>query len=73
MAGIRRCCRPSTISKKNISAASGLILIKGNDHWVRGLIALGFGADCVKILVSMETDSYYYRLIIIKTKKKNLR
>ena len=58
--------RPSTISKKNISEASGLILIKFNvNHYlVGGLIALGFRADCIKIVVSMATD----RLTMGKTK-----
>ena len=27
-----------------------------NHNWVGGLIALGFGADCIKIVVSMATD-----------------
>ena len=49
----------STISRKNISKARGLILIKFDvkHHYARGLIALGFGADCIKIVVSMVTDS----------------
>ena len=49
----------STISKKNISEASGPILIRFdvNHHWVEGLIALGFGADCIKIVVSIAADS----------------
>ena len=48
--------RPSTISKKNISEASRPILIKFNvnHNWVGGLMALGFGADHIKIVVSME-------------------
>ena len=28
-----------------------------NHRWVEVLIALGFGADCIKIVVSMATDS----------------
>ena len=60
----------STISKENISEASGPILIKFdvNHHWVGGLIALGFGADCIKIVVSIATDSSH-RLTMGKTKK----
>ena len=50
---------PSTISKKNISEASGPILIKFNVncHWVGKLTALGIGVDCIKIVVSMATDN----------------
>ena len=62
--------RPSTISKKNISEASWPILIKFNvnHNWVGGLMALGFGADCIKIVVSMATDRSH-RLTMGKTKK----
>ena len=72
-AGIRRpssSVRPSTISKKNISEASRPILIKFNvnHNWVGGLMALGFGADCIKIVVSMATDRSH-RLTMGKTKK----
>ena len=70
--GIRR-RRPSTISKKKNSETSGSILIKFNvnHHFVwGGVIALGFGADCIKIVVSMATDSSH-RLTMGKTKKKN--
>ena len=73
-AGIRRpsssVVRPSTISKKNISEASRPILIKFNvsHNWVGGLMALGFGADCIKIVVSMATDRSH-RLTMGKTKK----
>ena len=38
-------------------------------HWVGGLFALGFGADCIKIVVSIATDSSH-RLTMGKTKKK---
>ena len=60
----------STISKKNISEASGPIFIKFdvNHHWVEGMIALGFGADCIKIVVSIAADSSH-RLTMGKTKK----
>ena len=62
--------RPSTISKKNISEASRPVLIKFNvnHNWVGGLMALGFGADCIKIVVSMATDRSH-RLTMGKTKK----
>ena len=42
----------------NISEASWPILIKFyvNHHWVGGLIVLGFGADCIKIVVFVATD-----------------
>ena len=62
--------RPSTISKKNISEASRPILIKFNvnHNWVGGLMALDFGADCIKIVVSMATDRSH-RLTMGKTKK----
>ena len=65
--------RPSTISKKNISEASRPILIKFNvnHNWVGGLMALGFGADCIKIVVSMATDRSH-RLTMGKTKKNLL-
>ena len=55
--GVRR--RPFTMSKKNITEASGPILIKFyvDHHWAGGLTALGFGADCMKIVVSMATNS----------------
>ena len=65
--------RLSRISKKNISEASGPISIKFNvnHHWTGGLIALGFGADCIKIVVSMATDRSH-RLTMGKTKKNLL-
>ena len=51
----------------NISEASWPILIKFyvNHHWVGGLIVLGFGADCIKIVVFVATD-----LQLEKHKKK---
>ena len=66
--------RPSTISKKNISEASGPILVKFNvnHHWVGGLTALGLGAECIKIVVSISTDSSH-RLTMGKTKKSSLK
>ena len=50
--------------------ASRPILIKFNvnHNWVWGLMALGFGADCIKIVVSMATDRSH-RLTMGKTKK----
>ena len=70
---VHRRRRPSTISKKNISKASRPILIKFdvNHNWVGGLMALGFGADFIKIVVSMATDRSH-RLIMGKTKKNLL-
>ena len=58
------------ITKKNISEASGPILIKFmvNHHCLGGLNALGFRVDCIKIVVSMATDSSR-RLTMGKTKK----
>ena len=52
------------------SEASRPILIKFNvnHNWVGGLMALGFGADCIKIVVSMATDRSH-RLTMGKTKK----
>ena len=43
----------------DIPEASGPILIKFyvNHHWAGGLTALGVEADCLKIVVSMATDS----------------
>ena len=44
-------------AKDERSEASWPILIKVymNHHWVGVLIVLGFGADCIKIVVSMAT------------------
>ena len=58
------------MSKKNISERSGPDLIKVNvyRHWVGGFIALGFGAECIKIVVSMATDRSH-RLTMGKTEK----
>ena len=58
------------MSKKNISEASRPSLIKFNvnHNWVGGLMVLGFGADCIKIVVSMATDRSH-RLTMGKTKK----
>ena len=63
----------SSPEPKNISEASRPILIKFNvnHNWVGGLMALGFGADCIKIVVSMATDRSH-RLTMGKTKKNLL-
>ena len=70
--GVRRPSASSTISKINISEASGPILIKFdmNNHWVGGLIALGFGADCIKIVVSIATDSSQRLTMFVSTQYK---
>ena len=61
-------------AQMNISEASWPILIKCdvNHHWVGGLVVLGFGADCIKIVVSMATNSSH-RITMGKHKKKLLR
>ena len=45
-----------------------LIKFNVNHNWVGGLMALGFGADCIQIVVSMATDRSH-RLTMGKTKK----
>ena len=49
----------STLSNINISETSEPIVIKFylKHHWGRGKAALGFGADQIRTLVSMATDS----------------
>ena len=51
--------RPSTLSNMNISETSRPIRIKFHQkhHWGGGLIALGFGYDLIRTLVSITTDS----------------
>ena len=51
--------RASTLSNMNISKTSRLITIKFylKHHWGGGKAALGFGADQIRTLVSMATDS----------------
>ena len=51
--------RPFTLSNINISETSCPIKIKFHleHHWGGGLIALGFGQDQIRTLVSMATDS----------------
>ena len=48
-----------TLSNMNISETSCPIKIKFHldQHWGRGLTALGFGQDGIRTLVSMATDS----------------
>ena len=60
-------CAP-TLSNINISETSRPIVIKFHQkhHWCRGLAALGFGPDWIRILVSMATDSSH-RVIMGKT------
>ena len=58
-ASVRPSVRPSTLSNMNISETGWSIAIKFymKHHWDRGKAALGFGADQIKNLVSMATDS----------------
>ena len=51
--------RPSTLSNMSISETSWPIVIKFHQkhHWGGGLIALGFGSDRNRTLVSMAIDS----------------
>ena len=61
-----RCCQP--FSNMNISEASRPIAIKFylKHHWGGGKAAWGFGADQLRTLVSMATDSSH-RVIMGKT------
>ena len=67
-ASVRQCVHPSTLSNINISETSRPIIIKFHleNHWGRGLTALGFGLDRIRTLVSMATDSSH-RVIMGKT------
>ena len=58
----------STISNINISATSGLIIMKfyQKHYWDGGKAALGFGPDRIKTVVSMATDSSH-RVIMEET------
>ena len=49
----------STLSKMNMSETSWPIKIKFRleQHWGEGLVALGFGQNRIRNLVSMATDS----------------
>ena len=59
MAGTPAGVRPFTLSDMNISETSWSIIIKFHlkHHWGGGLAALSFGADRIRTLVSMATDS----------------
>ena len=61
------CVRAFTLSNMNISETSRPITIKFylKHHWGGGKAALGFGADQIRTLVSMATDSSH-RVIIGK-------
>ena len=56
---VRPSVRPSTLSNMNISETSRPITIKFylKHHWGGGKAALCFGADQIRTLVSMATDS----------------
>ena len=56
---VGKCVRASTLSNMNIFETSRPITIKFylKHHWGGGKTALGFGADQVRTLVSMATDS----------------
>ena len=58
-ASVRPCVRAFTLSNMNISETGGLMAIKFymKHHWGGGKAALGFGADQIRNLVSMATDS----------------
>ena len=53
------CVRASTLSNMNISKTSRPITIKFylKHHWGGGKAALGLGADQIRTLVSLATDS----------------
>ena len=61
------CVRASTLSNMNISETGNRITIKFylKHHWGGGKAALGFGADQIRTLVSMATDSSH-RVIMEK-------
>ena len=56
---VRACVSASTLLNMNISETSRPITIKFylKHHWGKGKAALGFGADQIRTLVSMATDS----------------
>ena len=58
----------STLSNMNISVTSWVIAIQFylNHHWGGGKAILGFGADQIRTLVYMATDSSH-RVIMGKT------
>ena len=64
---VRACVLASTLSNMNISETSRSTTIKFylKHHWGGGKVALCFGADQIRTLVSMATDSSH-RVIIGK-------
>ena len=58
-ASVRVSVKASTLSNMNISETSWPIIIKFHQehHWGGGLIALVFGQDRIRTLVSMATGS----------------
>ena len=66
-ASVRPCVRASKLSNMNISETSRPITIKCylKHHWGGGKAALCFGADQIRTLVSMATDSSH-RVIMEK-------
>ena len=75
-ASVRACVRPSvrasTLSNMNISETSRPITIKFylEHHWGGEKAAFCFGADQIRSLVSMATDSSH---TVIMGKRKSLR
>ena len=65
---VSACVRVSTFSNMNISETSRPIAIKFylKHHWGGGKAAIGFGADQIRTLVSMATDSSH-RVMMGKT------
>ena len=57
--------RPSTLSNKNISKTSWLILVKFYQlHlWGGGKAALSFGADWIQTVVTMATESSHWHVV----------
>ena len=66
-ASVRPSIRASTLSNMNISDTSMPITIKFylKHRWGGGKAALGFGADQIRTLVSMATDSSH-RVVVGK-------
>ena len=59
-ASVSACVHASTLSNMNISETSQPVTIKFylKHNWGGGKTALGFGADQIRTLVSMATDSH---------------
>ena len=66
--GVRACVGVFTLSNMNISETNGSIATKFylKHHLGGGLVALGFGPDRFRTLVSMATESSH-RVITVKT------